>query len=51
MVLSKVRLGMTKPGKTRKGGTQRRKTWQDKARHDVEQGQVGHDRVRGYSQG
>ena len=40
---SKVGLGMTRSGKTRKGGVQRRKIRQDRARHGVEQGQAWND--------
>jgi hypothetical protein len=48
--LSKVGLGMTRSGKTRKGGTQRRKDRQDYVRPGAEQGQAWNDYVRKYSQ-
>ena len=42
---SKVGLGMTRSGKTRKSGAQRRKIRQDRARHGAEQGRAWYDYV------
>ena len=51
IVWSQVRLGMTRLGKARKGGTWRRKTKQGIAKHGVEQSRVGHVQARQNPQG
>jgi hypothetical protein len=40
---SKVGLGMTRSGKTRKGGTQHIRSRQDSARYGAEQGRAWYD--------